>query len=81
MVETHYPLDEDRAAFNDFYAKHVSMLLTIDGFETAQRYECQHETAAPFLASYRLRDEQVLEGRPTPPAPGAIPSIRPFARR
>lgn len=61
MVEMHYPLDEDRAAFNDFYAKHVSMLLTIDGFETAQRYECQHETAAPFLASYRLRDEQVLE--------------------
>jgi hypothetical protein len=61
MVEMHYPLDDDRAAFNNFYAKHISMLLTIDGFETAQRYECQHEAEAPFLAAYRLRDEQVLE--------------------
>ena len=35
MVERHYPLDDDRAAFNTFYDKHVSMLLTIDGFLSA----------------------------------------------
>jgi len=61
MVEMHYPLEDDRQAFNDFYWKHISMLLDIDGFETAQRYECEHEAKAPFLAAYRLRDDQVLE--------------------
>jgi hypothetical protein len=60
MVEMHYPLDEDRAEFNDFYAKHISMLLTIEGFETAQRYECQHDAKAPFMAIYRLADDKVL---------------------
>lgn len=61
MVEMHYPLEDDRDAFNTFYAKHISMLLTIDGFLSAQRYECEHDADAPFLAVYRLRDDQVLE--------------------
>jgi hypothetical protein len=60
MVEMHYPLDEDRAEFNDFYAKHISMLLTIEGFETAQRYECAPDAKAPFMAIYRLKDDKVL---------------------
>ena len=60
MVEMHYPLDADREAFNDFYHKHITMLLDIDGFESAQRFECTHEASAPFLAMYRLRDRDVL---------------------
>lgn len=60
MVEMHYPLTEDRARFNAFYHKHISMLLTIDGFLSAQRYECAHEARAPFLAVYRLRDPGVM---------------------
>mgnify|MGYP007046970560 CR=1 FL=1 len=60
MVEMRYPLEDDRAAFNEFYAKHISMLLTIDGFLSAQRYECAHEAKAPFMAIYRLRDRHVL---------------------
>ena len=61
MVEMHYPETEDRAEFDEFYWKHISMLLTIDGFQSAQRYECTHEARAPFLAVYRLRDLGVLE--------------------
>ena len=61
MVEMHYPATEDRARFDEFYARHISMLLTIDGFQSAQRYECTHETRSPFLAVYRLRDPGVME--------------------
>ena len=38
MVEMHYPLDDDREKFNAFYDKHITMLLSIDGFLSAQRY-------------------------------------------
>lgn len=60
MVEMHYPASEDRAAFDDFYHNHISMLLTIDGFLSAQRYECGPDARAPFLAVYRLRDADVM---------------------
>jgi len=60
MVEMHYPLDDDREAFNGFYHKHISMLLTIDGFLSAQRYECTHEARSPFLAVYRLDGPDVM---------------------
>ncbi len=60
MVEMHYPATEDRALFDEFYDKHISMLLRIDGFLSAQRYECTHEARAPFLAVYRLRDPGVM---------------------
>ena len=60
MVEMHYPLDDDREAFNRFYHKHITMLLSIDGFLSAQRYECTHEARSPFLAVYRLKDPDVM---------------------
>ena len=60
MVEMHYPLKDDREKFNEFYHKHISMLLTIEGFISAQRYECIHETDSPFLAIYKQRDTQVI---------------------
>ena len=60
MVEMHYPLHDDREKFNDFYHKHITMLLSIDGFLTAQRYECTHEAVSPFLAVYKQRDAGVL---------------------
>jgi len=60
MVEMHYPASEDRAEFDDFYHNHISMLLTIDGFQSAQRYECTHAARAPFMAVYRLRDPDVM---------------------
>ena len=60
MVEMHYPLDDDRGKFNAFYDKHISMLLSIDGFLSAQRYECTHAATSPFLAVYKQRDAGVL---------------------
>jgi hypothetical protein len=60
MVEMHYPATEDRALFDRFYDGHITMLLTIDGFRSAQRYETTHEARAPFLAVYRLREPGVM---------------------
>lgn len=60
MVEMHYPASEDRARFDEFYHKHITMLLTIDGFKSAQRYECSQEAKAPFLAVYQLRGPEVM---------------------
>lgn len=60
MVEMDYPAAKDREKFDAFYAKHITMLLTIDGFLSAQRYECTHDAKAPFLAVYRLRDPDVM---------------------
>ena len=60
MVEMHYPLDDDREKFNEFYHKHITMLLSIDGFMSAQRYECTHDAKAPFLAVYKHRDAGVI---------------------
>jgi hypothetical protein len=56
MVEMMYPASEDRKKFDDFYWNHISMLLTIDGFKSAQRFECTHAARAPFLAIYRVRE-------------------------
>ncbi len=61
MVEMYYPASEDRAAFDGFYHKHISMLLSIPGFRSAQRYECESTADAPFLAVYRLEGPGVLE--------------------
>ena len=60
MVEMHYPPSEDRATFDRFYYNHITMLLTIDGFLSAQRYETVHPARAPFLAVYRLREPGVM---------------------
>ena len=60
MVEMHYPATEDRGRFDDFYYNHITMLLTIKGFLSAQRYECTHEARAPFLAVYRLTEPGVM---------------------
>lgn len=61
MVEMHYPASEDRALFDKFYDKHISMLLGIDGFLSAQRLETTHQACAPFLAIYKLREPGVME--------------------
>ena len=63
MVEMHYPLMEDRTLFINFYAEHISMLLTIDGFLSAQRFECTHEARSPFLAIYRIRGPEVMTSK------------------
>ena len=63
MVEMHYPLDDDQTKFSKFYHKHINMLLTIDGFFSAQRYQCTHETESPFLAVYRLKIPDVMRSK------------------
>jgi hypothetical protein len=62
MVECDYPHETaaERTAFDDFYWKHISMLLTIPGFLTAQRFHCEQNVRAPFLALYRLAGPDVM---------------------
>ena len=60
MVEMHYPETESRAEFDAFYDRHITMLLSIEGFQSAQRFVCAHPTRAPFLAVYRLAGPEVM---------------------
>ena len=61
MVELSFPFPEERAGFDEFYSNHISMLLTIDGLDTAQRFETTHEAIAPFMAIYSLANDHVLQ--------------------
>ena len=62
MVECDYPhkTDAQRIAFDEFYWGHVSMLLTIPGFLSAQRFHCDQPVKAPFLALYKLAGPEVM---------------------
>lgn len=64
MVEMDYPhgTAAGRAAFDAFYHRHISMLLTIPGFFTAQRFHCAEAARQPFLALYRLAGPEVMTG-------------------
>ena len=63
MVEMDYSehAGPGREAFDGFYERHISMLLTIPGFLTAQRFECVHAARAPFLAVYQLAGPEVMD--------------------
>jgi hypothetical protein len=60
MVEMNYPESESRAEFDAFYDGHIAMLLSIEGFRSAQRFACVHGAKAPYLALYRLASPEVL---------------------
>lgn len=62
MVEMNYPhtTSAEREAFDEFYQRHINMLLTIPGFITAQRFVCSANVKAPFLALYRLVGPDVM---------------------
>jgi len=60
MVEMRYPESESRDELDDFYARHIAMLLTIEGFQSAQRFVCDHPARAPFMAIYKLADSSVM---------------------
>ena len=61
MVELAFPFADERAGFDEFYSSHISMLLSIEGLNTAQRFEATHKAAAPFMAVYSLANEKVLQ--------------------
>ena len=62
MVEMDYPHETqaEREAFDEFYRRHIDMLLSIPGFLSAQRFHCVEAIRAPFLALYRLVGPEVL---------------------
>jgi len=63
MVEMDYTGKHDeRAAYDDFYQHHIDMLLTVDGFQGAQRFEATHEARAPFVAIYKVAEPGVMTG-------------------
>ena len=62
MVEMDYPHETpaEREAFDQFYYRHIDMLLSIPGFMSAQRFHCVEAVRAPFLALYRLAGPEVM---------------------
>lgn len=60
MVEMNYPETESRDELDAFYHRHITMLLTIKGFQSAQRLVCVDPARAPFLAIYKLADPAVM---------------------
>jgi hypothetical protein len=79
MVEMDFPFPDERAEFDQFYDNHITMLLTVDGFLSAQRFECTHAATAPFLAVYQLADADVLD-RPSYRSKGGPTSVSPTFR-
>ncbi len=77
MVEMDFPFPDERAAFDQFYDHHITMLLTVDGFLSAQRFECIHAAIAPFLAIYQLAGPDVLNG-PSYRSKGGPNSVSPI---
>ncbi|MFT5448850.1 MAG: hypothetical protein ACI9DC_004035 [Gammaproteobacteria bacterium] len=60
MVELAFPFPDERTGFDQFYSGHIDMLLSIEGLDSAQRFEASHEATAPFMAIYELAHEGVL---------------------
>jgi hypothetical protein len=60
MVELAFPFPDERSGFDQFYSGHIDMLLSIEGLNSAQRFEATHEAVAPFMAVYELANEGVL---------------------
>ena len=77
MVEMDFPFPDERVGFDTFYADHISLLLSIEGFLSAQRFEADRSVPAPFLAIYEIANPEVL----TSPAyaskagPAAVPNV------
>ncbi len=62
MVEMDFPFPEERANFDAFYDDRITMLLSIDGFLSAQRFEATSTVPAPFLAIYAIENREVMTG-------------------
>jgi len=60
MVELAFPFPDERSGFDQFYSGHIDMLLSIEGLNSAQRFQATHEATAPFMAIYELANEGVL---------------------
>lgn len=61
MVELAFPFPDERTGFDQFYSGHIDMLLSIEGLNSAQRFEATHDATAPFMAIYELAHEGVLQ--------------------
>jgi hypothetical protein len=77
MVEMDFPFPDERADFDRFYDDHITMLLTVDGFLSAQRFECTHAAVAPLLAIYQVAGPEVLSG-PSYRSKGGPSSVSPI---
>ena len=54
MVEMNLIDLSGRPDWDNCYLEHTKMLLTFPGFHATQRFECIHETQAPFVALHHV---------------------------
>ena len=52
---------ERRIEWDQWYVSHMRMLITIPGIHATQRFECTHESEAPFVALHEVDGPQVFE--------------------
>jgi len=64
MVEMNLMEMERRVEWDQWYVSHMRMLITIPGIHATQRFECTHESEAPFVALHEVDGPQVFESAP-----------------
>lgn len=61
MVEMNLMETERRVEWDQWYVSHMRMLIRIPGIHATQRFECIHESEAPFVALHEVDGPQVFE--------------------
>ena len=64
MVEMNLMEPERRAEWDAWYLAHAKMLLGFPGFHATQRFECQHDAHAPFVALHQVDGPEVFQSEP-----------------
>lgn len=60
MVEMELPERSQLAEWNQWYDRHLQLLLSVPGFLSAQRFEATTPTASPFVALYAIARADVI---------------------
>lgn len=64
MVEINFPHPERQAEFDAWYDAHLTKIITVPGFLSAQRFVSVAPAASPNLAIYALQSAEVLTSAP-----------------
>lgn len=61
VVEMDFTQPARQAEWDAWYAQHMEVLLSVPGFQTAQRFVCTSAHRAPYLAVYTVTSPEVFE--------------------
>lgn len=61
MVEMNFTTTAREREWNEWYARHIRMLLSIPGIHAAQRLRAEGDARSPYLAIYEVDGPQVFQ--------------------